>query len=804
MSSLDSTDAILDSLNESQRLAVQTIHGPLMTLAGPGSGKTRVVTHRIAYMIQQGVPSGSILAMTFTNKAAQTIRQRVNSLVGPQRVTMGTFHGFGARFLRRYGRSVGLSENFSIYDTDDSKKALEQAVVQSRVKLTHITIGDLAKEISRLKTNLITPETLDEHRLGRLQHVLKDVYPAYQKVLQACSAVDFDDLLLHPAVILRTEPELRAELDRYYEYIMVDEYQDTNYAQYVIVRALSVDFPNLNVTGDPDQSIYGWRGANIENILTFERDFPAAQVVRLEQNYRSTPEILSVADSLIQYNKRRKAKNLIAVRPEGPRVRLVHYASDQEEAEHIVDQIRACVIDNGERASDFAVLYRTNAQSRLLEKALLSRRLHYQLIGGFRFYQRQEIKDLLAYLRLVHNPRDDVAFSRVINVPTRGLGDKSLQAVSEIANREGISQIEALMRAVDAKLLSKKAGAGAEQFLKLFGQMIELSKGTLVDLISHLLTATKYLEHLAKKKSAEPDESVDENVTELLADARQIDETAEEGKSLETMLEQVSLQADADKLDSTADQVTLMTLHSAKGLEFPSVFLIAVEQDILPHIRSMQDPQQLEEERRLLFVGITRAKDRLQLSTANRRGFQNRTSVPSPFLMEIPRLELEVVDLTERSYGYDDDDEAFSDANDSDSFFESHRPYADHASEEESFSIEFDVEKLETSSGVSTAKGPTSELPPALARRFEELRKPELARSLKSGLHVGPTKTSAGEDLKQFREGSTVHHPNYGSGKVVSVDGHGNKRRAIVCFDKTRETKTFVLAASPLTLTGKK
>ncbi len=396
-------DAILESLNDSQRLAVTSIDGPLMTLAGPGSGKTRVVTHRIAYMIEQGIPGSSILAMTFTNKAANEIRARVSKLVGHQRLTMGTFHGFGAQFLRRYGRCVGLAENFSIYDTDDSKKVLERAVLKAGIKLTHVSMGDIAREISRLKTNLITPDVLDQHRLGRLQHIIASVYPAYQKQLQECRAVDFDDLLLHPAVILRTEPELRADLDRRFEYIMVDEYQDTNYAQYVIVRALSIDHPNLNVTGDPDQSIYGWRGANIENILTFERDFPNAQIVRLERNYRSTPEILSLADTLIQNNHRRKAKELLPVRPSGARVKLVHYPSDQIEAEHIVDQIKTSLLEQGQRASDFAVLYRTNAQSRLLEKALLSRRINYQLIGGFRFYQRQEIKDLLAYLRLVHN-----------------------------------------------------------------------------------------------------------------------------------------------------------------------------------------------------------------------------------------------------------------------------------------------------------------------------------------------------------------------------------------------------------------
>ncbi|MDZ4851566.1 MAG: 3'-5' exonuclease [Pirellulaceae bacterium] len=800
MNSSKSMDAILEALNPEQRQAVETIQGPLMTLAGPGSGKTRVVTHRIAYMIEQGIPSSSILAMTFTNKAAQAIRERVKSLVGDQPITMGTFHGFGARFLRRYGRSVGLGENFSIYDTDDSKKALERAVIKAKVKLTHVTIGQLAKEISRLKTNLITPEILDQHRLGSLQHIVSQVYPAYQQQLLECGAVDFDDLLLHPAIILRTEPELRADLDRRYEFIMVDEYQDTNFAQYVIVRALSIDHPNLNVTGDPDQSIYGWRGANIENILTFEKDFPTAKIVRLEQNYRSTPEILSIADSLIHYNVRRKAKTLIATRPEGARVRLAHYPSDQDEAENIADQIRACVTDNGERASDFAVLYRTNAQSRLLEKALISRRLNYQLIGGFRFYQRQEIKDLIAYLRMVHNPRDDIAFGRVINTPPRGLGDKTIEKVSEIAIRDRTSMIDALITAADSGALSKKATLGARQFLKLWRQLVELSSGKLVDLILHLLESTAYVEYLSKKKSAEPDDSVDENVNELLADARQIDEEAGDSNSLEMFLEQVSLLADADQMENAADRVTLMTLHAAKGLEFPTVFLIAVEENILPHIRSKDDPQQVEEERRLLFVGITRAMDRLQLSTANRRGFQNRTSVPSPFLMEIPRLELEIIDMTENRYDYDSEDEyGYSDSGDDDFISEPSFEFGSSSKTEKAYEIAFTPEELESNSKLKPSVVPRNKLAPALQQSILKNQKPDLAKSLKSGASVSPLTTASGVEVKQFQAGSRVIHPAYGIGKIVSVDGHGTKRRAVVQFE-AKETKTFVLAQSPLTL----
>ncbi len=470
---------------------------------------------------------------------------------------------------------------------------------------------------------------------------------------------------MHTATILRTEPELRSELDKRYEYILVDEYQDTNFAQYVIARALSIDYPNLNVTGDPDQSVYSWRGANIENIFSFERDFPNFKIIRLEQNYRSTPEILSLADALIQNNKRRKSKNLIAVRPSGPRVRLVHYRDDEDEAESIAEHIKNCLVEDGAKARDFAILYRTNAQSRLFEKALIRRRLNYQLIGGFRFYQRQEIKDLLCYLRLVHNPRDDVAFARIINTPARGLGQKTLQIVDELARSEQISRLEALARAIDHGQLSKKAAASGEAFLRVYSQLLEMATGQLVPLLTFMLEATDYLAYLAKQKSAEDDDQFDANVTELLADAKQIDEQFEDGNGLEIFLEQVSLLSDTDNMGDEADRVTLMTLHAAKGLEFPNVFVVAVEQDILPHVRCRENPQQVEEERRLLFVGITRAENRLQLSTAAKRGFAHRSSVPSQFLMEVPRLELEIVDKQ------NDIDEGFFDPD-----FDEHRSIA--------------------------------------------------------------------------------------------------------------------------------
>jgi DNA helicase II / ATP-dependent DNA helicase PcrA len=637
---------ILEGLNDAQRAAVQHVDGPLLTLAGPGSGKTRVVTHRIAHLLDQGISPFSIIALTFTNKAAQEMKHRLQRLLGDAPVWMGTFHGYCARFLRHYGRMVGISDNFSIFDTDDSKSAIEQAILNTDVSLTHLKIGDIIKGISNLKNRAITPEMLDGQARSAVDHAIRKVYPAYQKFLLQNNAVDFDDLLMHTATILRTNNELRADLDAKHQYILVDEYQDTNLAQYLIVRGLSLDLPNINVTGDPDQSVYGWRGADIGNILNFERDYPDVQIVRLEQNYRSTPEILSIADSLIACNTRRKQKVLIPTLESGEKVRLASYATARAEADHIADQIASMVLQELAQPKDFAILYRTNAQSRLLEQALMKRRLVYQLIGGFRFYHRQEIRDLLAYLRLVNNPTDDISFRRIVNVPPRGLGEKSLAAVTELARSRDLPMLVALRAAIDRNMLNKKAQSGAKKFLELYDQLVHRSTQSIVGMLNHVLSETDYIEYLAGKKSEAPDESIKGNVMELLSDAKDIDEEHAQGAGLQQFLEQVSLASDTDNLTDD-NRVTLMTLHAAKGLEFAHVFVIAVEQDVLPHARSRYDAEQMEEERRLLFVGITRAKKTLQLSNAGQRGFDNnRMASPSPFLMELPRGEMLMLDFT--------------------------------------------------------------------------------------------------------------------------------------------------------------
>ncbi|MCH5373058.1 MAG: UvrD-helicase domain-containing protein, partial [Planctomycetes bacterium] len=421
------TPDLLAALTPAQREAAEHIDGPLLILAGPGSGKTRVVTHRVANLLQHGIPPYQILALTFTNKAAGEMRQRIETLTNQRGVWVGTFHSFCARLLRRYAPMVGLQENYSIYDTDDSRRVLKAVLAESALEITHTTPEAIAQAISWAKNRLIMPDQYTPRHGNPTGAIVQHLYPEYQQRLIAANAVDFDDLLLHVATLLRDNPELRRYLDDRYRYILVDEYQDTNVAQYAIVRALSIDHSNLAVTGDPDQSIYGWRGANLSNILDFEKDFDDVRVVRLEQNFRSTPNILRVADQLISYNERRKPKKLYTENAEGTPVRLVVYPTGRDEADAIAARI-AEEIDSGRRkAGDFAVFYRINALSRSLEHAMRSLGIPYQIVNGLEFYQRKEIKDVLAYLQLLNNPRNDFALLRIINTPTRGIGKKSVE-----------------------------------------------------------------------------------------------------------------------------------------------------------------------------------------------------------------------------------------------------------------------------------------------------------------------------------------------------------------------------------------
>jgi len=599
---------VFSSLTPSQQDAVRHVDGPLLILAGPGSGKTRVVTHRIAYMLEQGVPAWHVLALTFTNKAADEMRSRVERLVAQRGVWMGTFHSFCARLLRQHASLVGLNANYSILDTDDAKKALKLAIEESDAKLVRTSPEAVAHAISWAKNKLITAGEYAARPGDPVDAIVEKVYPVYQKRLLESNAVDFDDLLLHVAMLLKDSRELRTALDERYRYILVDEYQDTNLAQYAIVRALSIKHSNLAVTGDPDQSIYGWRGANLNNILDFEKDFNSVKVVRLEQNFRSTPNILRAADQLISYNIKRKPKKLFTDKPDGVPVRLVMYPSGRDEADEIARSIAEAIKDGKRCPKDFAVFYRINALSRQLEHALRRARVPYQVVSGLEFYQRKEIKDILAYLHLLNNPQNDVAFLRIVNTPPRGIGKKTIGRLSEHARRHRLSLLEAARETRLVEPISKSISKKIELFIAMYDRMAEHAHGDLFGLLQSVVQDSGYRVWLTKSGSEE-DIGRLENIEELLTAAGEFDdEHADEDNRLELFLEQTSLVSDTDAWEKDNDKVSLMTLHAAKGLEFPAVYVVATEDGLLPHERSREDPDELEEERRLLFVGMKRAQ----------------------------------------------------------------------------------------------------------------------------------------------------------------------------------------------------
>ncbi len=659
-------DAIFRGLTSAQQEAVTHVDGPLLILAGPGSGKTRVVTHRIAYMIDQGVQPWQIAALTFTNKAADEMRMRVEVLSPGQNVWMGTFHRFCAQLLRRYATMVGLSENYSIYDTSDAKQAMKRAVEAAGVTTSHASPEQIAAAISRAKNRLITPDIMQGQPLRHQDAVAARVYPLYQQQLLTANAVDFDDLLLHVASLLKENAEIRAELDAKFKYILVDEYQDTNLAQYAIVRALSIDQPNLAVTGDPDQSIYGWRGADLNNILDFEKDYPDVKTVRLEQNYRSTPNILRVADQLIRHNRRRKQKGLFTENQEGDPVILRMFEDGYKEADGIADEIAHAIVASGLSPRDFAVFCRMNALTRSLEHSLRSRGIPYQIVNGLEFYQRKEIKDLLAYLHLINNPSHDVALTRIINTPTRGIGAKTVERIRNFADANRIPMLQAARRCHEISTIAKRSVSMVAKFVAIYDRLAIKATAPLEDLLRYLVEETAYEAYLEKTSVDQQDSNPMANVDELITAAVEFDRQHPDDGSLEAFLEQVALVSDTDAFEDSNDRVTLMTLHAAKGLEFPRVFIVAVEDDLLPHKRSKETESEFEEERRLLFVGITRAKEWLQLSCCKRRTIRGdvRPVIPSPFLNELPLEEMRRVESTVQRDWFDDDsqDDSYPDS----------------------------------------------------------------------------------------------------------------------------------------------
>jgi DNA helicase-2/ATP-dependent DNA helicase PcrA len=628
----------LSSLNPQQQQAVTAGLGPVLVLAGPGSGKTRVLTQRIAYLIgEMGVRPYHILAVTFTNKAAREMESRVVDLVGGQLngLTLGTFHATCARILRREAEHLPIQSNYVIFDTDDQLNVVKRSLLDLNLDKKRYQPQSVLASISNAKNELFLPD--DYPVMNYRDEVVKRIYHRYQELLLTNNGVDFDDLLLWTARLLEDVPEVREKYARRYEHVLVDEFQDTNLAQYILLRHLASVHNNIFVVGDADQSIYAWRGADYRNVLRFERDFPETQVILLEQNYRSTQAILDVAMAVIDRNPDRTPKNLVTMRGFGEKIVLHETYDDREEAIYVVDSIASLVARGQVHQGDFAVMYRTNAQSRLLEEAFLQANLPYKLVGAQRFYGRREVKDIIAYLRLVQNLNDEISLSRVMNVPARGIGTKTAIALRTNAQKVDLSPSELLLdlggrNSQHIESFQSRMGVSLSKFGSLLvswqAKFRELSPLELMDWIIEDIGYREYIDDGT-------DEGHDrwENVMEL----RRLADEYKEG-SLEAFLERVALVSDQDTLDTDGKVPTLLTLHAAKGLEFPFVFIVGLSDGTLPHVRSFDDPEGLQEERRLFYVGITRAKDHLYLILPlNRSSFGYSEPVDeSRFLRDIP------------------------------------------------------------------------------------------------------------------------------------------------------------------------
>jgi DNA helicase-2/ATP-dependent DNA helicase PcrA len=641
--------SLLAPLNAPQREAVTTTKGPVLVLAGAGSGKTRVIAYRIAYLLAvEGVDPRHVLAVTFTNKAAEEMRRRVEDLLLPAGIRpplIATFHSACVRILRARAEQAGLKPSFVIYDEDDRQALVKEALRELDLDERTLAPAAAVQRISHCKNQMLSPADVEQMARTPREERLASVFRLYEDKLRAAGALDFDDLLLRVVRLLETVPEALRWYRTVWTHVLVDEYQDTNRAQYRIVQLLTEEHRNLCVVGDPDQSVYRWRGADLRNILDFEKDFPDCRVVALEQNYRSTKRILDIASAVIVNNTARKDKRLWTENRDGERALVYRAWDENEESAFVAQKIRA-LRAGGREYRDVAIFYRTNAQSRVLEDALRRAGIPYLIVGGVRFYERREIKDVVAYLRLISNPLDDVAFRRAVAAPARGIGKASLDRLAEAARATGLPLLAACAR-LPADITGKPRRA-LEDFARLVAHLAErraeLPVPALIDLVC---AASGYRDALKAERSAEADARL-ENLEELVAASEELiaarRAAGEDAVTLETFLDSIALVADTDEIDVESGGVTLMTLHSAKGLEFPVVFLTGLEEGVFPHSRSMLEPEELEEERRLCYVGLTRAREQLMLSYALHRRIQGYgVAEPSRFLLEIPEEQLQLI-----------------------------------------------------------------------------------------------------------------------------------------------------------------
>ena len=758
--------SIYDKLNEPQREAVYHTDGPLLILAGAGSGKTRVLTHRIAYLIgERGVNPWNILAITFTNKAAEEMRQRVDNLVGfgAESVWVSTFHSACVRILRRFIDRLGYENHFTIYDTDDQKTLIKEVCRKVDVDTKVFKERSLLSAISSAKNEMILPDEFELNAGGDFAKMkIAKVYREYEAQMRANNALDFDDLLVKTVQLLQTHPDVLESYQERFRYIMVDEYQDTNTVQFQLVSLLAGKYKNLCVVGDDDQSIYKFRGANIRNILDFEHEFPDAKVIKLEQNYRSTGNILNAANSVIANNRGRKEKSLWTENGEGELIRLRQFDTAFDEADFIGEDIKSAVRQGGSY-NDSAVLYRTNAQSRLLEEKFIAMNIPYKIVGGVNFYARREIKDLLAYLKTIDNGRDDVAVRRIINVPKRGIGLTTINRIQESATERGIGFYEALL----APGLIAGVGRSATK-LDSFAALIEYFKTlaeemNITDLLQEVIEKTGYIESLENEDKEEA-KTRKENIDELISKAATYEESCQdkdEKATLSGFLEEVALVADIDSLDEDQEYVVLMTLHSAKGLEFPRVYLAGMEDGLFPGYMSINagDREELEEERRLCYVGITRAEQELTLTSARRRMVHGETQYNpmSRFVKEIPR---ELLDTGNKKFTQETEMPAQQNT---------------YARAREAFRAQAFAGAL---GGMTPAKN-------------QGVGKPLTGSQALASLQKGSQLAAGGNGPLGYEVGDRVRHVKFGEGTVTDIKEGGRDHEVTIEFDSVGTRKMF-------------
>lgn len=750
------TSQLLQGMNDKQAEAVLTTEGPLLVMAGAGSGKTRVLTHRVAYLIEeQGVNPWNILAITFTNKAAREMQERVGKLLGESArdIWVSTFHALCVRILRRDIDKLGYNRAFTIADTSEQRTLMKRICSELNVDTKKYDPRAILSAISNAKNAMQTATdyaALNSHANNPLNQIVAKAYVLYQKELENSQALDFDDLIMKTIELFEKDPETLEYYQNKFHYIHVDEYQDTNDAQYQLVTLLAAKYKNLCVVGDADQSIYGWRGANMNNILNFERDYPEAHTVMLEQNYRSTQTILKAANEVIANNLVRKEKNLWTENGTGDKISYYRAQNEHDESQFVVSKIQAEISEHGYHYNDFAVLYRTNAQSRMIEETFMKSTVPYTMVGGHKFYDRKEIRDILAYLTLIVNPRDAMSFERVVNTPKRGIGPGSVDKLRQFANENGWSLLEAAQNVTLANAISARIRAKIEDFGRLMADLTkEADYLTITELTDEILTKSGYLQMLKAENDLQA-QTRQENLEEFKSVTQEYDQKhgEDEGdnrQKLMNFLSDLALVSDQDDVDEEAPKVTLMTLHAAKGLEFPVIFLVGMEEGIFPLYRSLSNEKELEEERRLAYVGITRAKRKLYLTNAYSRMLYGRVqrNQPSQFVEEI-----------------NDDLIKFENTDSSSKAKSMNTPFAKAAAQATTFTAQ---------------------------RRAHGLKHSAKQES-----------TGTGADKKAWKVGDKVQHKKWGQGMVVSVNGSGNDMELDIAFPN-EGVKRLLAQFAPIT-----